>query len=92
MAGLLLGLGFIVLLVVSSIWSGYVLSILWSWFMVTTFGLPELSIPQAIGLSLILGYFHRATTKEQDPAAALAVVLVSPLIFLMIGWVVKGFM
>lgn len=35
---------------------GLVLQALWGWFIVTTFGLPELSLVEALGLSLVVGF------------------------------------
>ena len=33
---------------------GYVLSVLWSWFVMPTFALPTLSVPLAIGLTMVV--------------------------------------
>jgi len=43
------------IMVVSCLLRGWVLSILWRWFMVPTLGLPALSVPQAIGIALVVG-------------------------------------
>lgn len=43
----------ILLLVVSTVVNGLVLSRLWAWFVADTFGLQELSIAEAVGLSLV---------------------------------------
>ena len=47
---------FVVSLVLSAIWKGYVLSVIWGWFAVPTFGLPPLSLVPAIGISYIIGF------------------------------------
>jgi formate-dependent nitrite reductase membrane component NrfD len=87
----------ILAIVLSTIWGGYILSILWSWFMVKAFALPVLTTGQAIGVSLVVGYFHRGLattkTKEEDSfgetlARSAAMGFVFPLVFLAIGWVV----
>ena len=42
----------------STIWRGYVISVLWSWFVVTTFKQPELSVPLACGLACVTEIFR----------------------------------
>ncbi len=44
-------------LIFSSIWYGYVLSVMWGWFVVKAFHVPSISIPLAIGLSSVVGMF-----------------------------------
>jgi len=105
---ILLGVVFLIilfagLLAVSALINGFVLTCLWSWFIVPTFGLAELSLTQAIGLGLIVGFLtHRRTKKLHsrdekksitDDAASLFVeILISPFIVLFFGWVVTKFM
>lgn len=45
------------LLTLAPIWSGFVASILWAWFVVPFFHVPLLSIPLAIGLDLVVRLF-----------------------------------
>jgi hypothetical protein len=45
---------FVVFAFFSAIYSGYVLSVMWDWFIVSHFGLKALPIPFAIGLALII--------------------------------------
>jgi hypothetical protein len=47
-----------------AIWRGYVLTILWGWFIVPTFNAPALSVATAIGIALVVGMF--STTKESN--------------------------
>lgn len=49
---------------VSTILNGYVMSVLWDWFVVPTFNLPHLSIVQAIGIVMIIDYLK----NESDDA------------------------
>ena len=44
--------GIVALMVLSTLFRGYALSVLWGWFMVPTLGLPHLSVVQALGISL----------------------------------------
>lgn len=48
--------------VYGSIINGWALAKLWAWFVAGLFGLPLLSIPQAIGLEIVIGY----TTHQID--------------------------
>lgn len=51
----------IAIIVYSTVMNGWALSKLWSWFVVETFGLPILSIPEAIGLAMIASYLTHQT-------------------------------
>ena len=80
----------------SYIWYGYVVSILWGWFMVGTFNLPALSIPAAIGLALVVhllrGYTYEPDKKTTaEKMTSIAMSFIYPLISLGIGWIVKNF-
>ena len=59
--------------------SGWALSLLWSWFIVTAFALPALSIPQALGLSLVVGYMTMQI-REDDKKREWADVLLRGLV------------
>ena len=87
---------FIVTVIFSSIWSGYVLSLLWSWFMVPAFNLPQLSIPLAIGMAIIVRYMtdHIISDKDSRPASEILVLGIvygfgRPLLALITGWIVR---
>jgi len=95
--GLLLT-GFIGILVMSSIMNGFVLTKLWAWFMVPAFGLPQLSIPIAIGISIVIRYLTYQKPPEPEGAnninkigETLGFVIVYPIMTLFIGWVVHFF-
>lgn len=51
---------------ISIVIRGYVLSVLWSWFIVEHFKLNELSITHAIGLSLVVNYLIMKSDKTED--------------------------
>jgi hypothetical protein len=61
MKTLLAAIGGLLLIVMSSIWYGYVLSIVWGWFMTPVLHAPTLSIPAAIGISSVV----RLMTSQQ---------------------------
>ena len=86
-------LGVPLLIVVSAVINGLVLKVLWGWFMVTTFGLPTLSISAAIGSMVVVDFLIAKTVKDEPPMSkVLAESLLMPLIFLGMGWVVQLFM
>lgn len=93
----------IILILISplaAMWKGYVLSILWAWFVVTTFHAPPLTIPAAIGVSyvvtLLVFYRHR-TPKNQAPeldqfVESLVGAFLVPALSLGFGWIVNRWM
>lgn len=89
----------LLLLAGSSLWSGYVLSTLWGWFLVPIFDLPALSVPAAVGVALIVGYLthqHKIesekekTTNEKISALGMLVghMILKPAFALCFGWIV----
>jgi hypothetical protein len=52
--------------VVGAILGGWVLSVMWQWFIVPAFDAPALTIGQAIGLSLIISSLQVKHAKESD--------------------------
>jgi hypothetical protein len=89
-------LGGVVVAAVAAIWGGFVLSIMWGWFVVGLFGLPALSIPQAIGISLVVAMLaHQRPperTDDDDWLTSIAYSVIAPLLTLCVGWVVKAFL
>lgn len=87
-------------LAISSMWRGYVLTVLWGWFFVPTFGLPALALAPAIGVSLVVGFltYQSDASKEQEGSSSerfaktVAHALVLPALVLGIGVVVRQFM
>ena len=79
---------------VAAVLEGWVLTVLWGWFIVPAFGVPGLRIPYAIGLALLVGMLtHRVRKEEHQPDTAhvLAHGLVMPFLYLGLGWFVKLF-
>ena len=85
-------------IVVSSILSGWVLSVLWEWFVVPTFSVSSLSIPVAIGISLVIGMLTKEgkprDDKKKDTYELVGEILgtvFAPLVTLIVGWIVYSF-
>lgn len=77
--------------------SGCVLSILWAWFIASTFGLPLLTIPVAIGVMLVVGYLTKQadfnnSDREDYQKRVNVVMIVKPLAALVVGYVIMRFM
>jgi hypothetical protein len=93
---MLVALGLGVAIVAGTMLSGWVLTMLWAWFVTPTFGLPLLSIPQAIGLCLVVnmlaGQSRTGKDGDKDWANLLAVAFVGPLLVLAMGWIIAGFL
>jgi len=72
----------------------YVLTVLWSWFIVTTFHLPELTIYAAMGVALVVNYLTKQSDlapKEIEDKVFKEHVFgfIKPLLGLLIGWSIK---
>ena len=82
-----------------AIMNGWVLSILWSWFVIPIFGVPTLSIPLAIGFSLTVGMLagkNSAPKNEKKSTTEVAGELIgaaflTPLFVLFLGYIIKMF-
>lgn len=93
----------IVLITVSSLINGWTISVLWDWFIVPLFGLPSLSIPAAIGLAIVVGYFalgseHMKKSESDDETVtdkllrAVIWMIMKPVFTLLIGFIVVQFL
>jgi len=54
--------GLSVLILLEMLLTGWVISVLWVWFIVATFNIAALTVPQSIGIALLVGYL----TKEYN--------------------------
>lgn len=100
-----MGLAVIVVIVVivftlaSVVMRGYVLSVLWAWFVVPALGLPPLGVAHAIGLTLVAAMFtlHLSGADGDDKSAgglighAFGHGIAAPVLMLVAGWIVRGF-
>lgn len=92
-SALLTVVGAITIIPVMAVFHGWVLCVLWGWFLVAL-GAPAISIAHAIGLSLIgkLMLSHRSSKRDDETLAhVLAVGMLGALMALGIGWIAKGF-
>jgi hypothetical protein len=86
----------IIVIGVRAIMNGFVLSVLWNWFMVPIFTLPELTIISAIGLTMVISWmtYHVETRKKETEELKTFWVLffLRPILVLSIGYIIHCFM
>jgi hypothetical protein len=93
---------FVLSMVVSSLLHGWVLTIMWGWFMVPVFHLPRLSLVPAIGIGLTIRFliYHSTVSDPDDKGKsfghqlgkATGLAIFVPLLILVEGWVIHLFM
>ena len=88
--------GFLATIVLLMVAGGFVVATLWGWFIVPTFGMKELTIAQAMGVSLMIGYFrNKANGKKssmEDNIAIMGEIIINLLVTLGLGYLVHLFM
>lgn len=87
----------ILMLPLFAVWRSFVATKLWSWFVVAAFGLPQLSMPMAFGLVLVVGMFvpHASSdTKDEGLGRVVGKIiglqLLWPAIVLLLGHITMG--
>ena len=106
MAGLIVVVGSIVVIVATVVgaialvfasmllWA-WALLLLWGWFIVPTFGVPVLTYPLAIGLSLTVSLFRRDShikSKYKDGAwSQVGYTIISPILTVLLGWLIHTY-
>ena len=80
--------------ILSALLNGYVLNVLWGWFIVSTFGAVPINIPQALGVFIVVRLMTFDFTAKQETLDAELMVkgLLWPLICLFFGYVYTLFM
>lgn len=86
-------------IVVTALMSGWALSVLWGWFIVPVFELPQLTLIQAIGVGMVVSFLTRSSWKKEEKKEtseaiieAVVTAIGLPLISVGFGWVVMWFM
>jgi hypothetical protein len=92
---LILCLGIAGVILLSAIWEGYALAVLWGWFIVPVFKLPELRVPVAMGLVLIISFLSHGSSPQKNEDlewwVPLLTLAIKPLLVLGFGWLIKLF-
>lgn len=99
--GTVFGISFFVIAVTTAVVviNAVVIATMWEWFVVPIFGLQVLTITESAGLAVLVQFIHRkAETLDVEPDNIKTVLilirymLMSPLMTLGIGYVVKSLM
>lgn len=75
--------------------NGWALSILWRWFIVATFHAQALTVTQAIGVTVVVGYVthqREVSDKTADWKSSVSAIIAKPLGSLAFGWIITQFM
>ena len=90
----MVALSLIALTIMASLLNGVALKLLWGWFMIPTFSLPAISLVQAMGIGIMIGFLtQQHIPRDQDAKKEVFLFeVVSPVIAIVVGWVVHLFM
>lgn len=92
--GIIVAIVVLVIILLAYLVNGWVLHILWGWFIVPTFpSAPNISIPEAMGITLIVGFLtsHYQDTSEHEMTFMIHMFTL-PFLALVFGWVIHLFM
>jgi hypothetical protein len=78
----------LLLLVPATLLNGLVIAVLWSWFVVSNFHLPSLTVAEAIGLWLLASLFTPTPHDDRPALVLLLEGIARSLLLFALGWVV----
>jgi hypothetical protein len=78
----------LLLIVPATLLNGLVIVVLWSWFVVSNFRLPPLTVAEAIGLWLLVSLLIPTPRDERPALVQLLEGIARSLILFALGWVV----
>lgn len=85
----------IAMIIPLSLWRGYALATLWVWHVVPVFGIPELSIAHAWGVSVLISLltyqYIEPNDTERHTVSTTVVAIITPAIALFSGWLATWF-
>ena len=95
-------IGTIVVAIGSIIWNAYVGSIMWGWFVVPILGLPQITVLETFVVGLVARVVSSSSSTSDDKregettdARILRLILTAffaPLVALVFGWILRGFL
>lgn len=87
------------------VYDAVVLSTIWNWLIASQFDVARLTMLQAASISLMIGYFFRSLAQmsakldalSKKPASellneAVAYALITPLVYLLLAWILTLFL
>lgn len=78
--------------------NGVALQLLWGWFIIPIFHLPPLSLLQAIGVGMVVSFLTKQYIPkgegegENETGKIILHIILSPLVAIVIGWIIHSFM
>lgn len=88
----LAAIGAVVAVPVTMIIEGWVISIMWWWFIVLL-GVVQIGIAHSLGISAVVSLFKSASPKNDDTLfVTILKAIFQPLFVLFIGWIIHLFM
>jgi hypothetical protein len=92
-----ISLGILLFMSVGILANGWAFMLLWNWFMVPFFGLPEIGLAYALGVSMTVGfiahqYVPPKKTKEGEVDwAPIVHIFAKPVLAVVLGSIIKSF-
>lgn len=90
---------YLLALVLCTLWKGYVVSVMWGWFIVPLFGVPPLAISHAVGVSFLVSILtlyqvndEKGKLMSERLIASIFFSATYPLLVLIAGWITKGYL
>lgn len=85
------------LVVIATVWRAWVLTVLWTWFVVPIAAVAVLTVPAAVGVITVFASltYHLQPTSDREGRTwqqAMNQVFVVPAMSLTMGWIVTLFM
>lgn len=88
-----------IIMLIAVVWGGWVLSVVWNWFMPAIFGLPYLTVVEAMAVSLIVSWLAKATVPSKEGrdvwvayGELIGTAILAPAFVLIVAYILKFFM
>lgn len=80
-------------LIFDSFIKGWVLTVMWKWFVIPVFDLPPIKLVYSIGIAMIMGFLTKTvnTAKTESDNKLVALSLLRPFIVLGLGYIIHLF-
>lgn len=78
---------------VLTIYQGVIITSMWSWFIMPTFHVQDISIAMACGLSVFISLFRHSSKKvsSEDAMASCVTALLTPSLLWFVAWVIHSY-
>lgn len=97
LVGIILVVLMFLFIMAGGIFEAFVVTKLWGWFVVPTFGLPELSIAVAFGIGMLIalvtnhGNFTKIPGETTSMSKLISYLWFRPAVLLLVGWIVVSY-